>query len=72
MCDGGQCIGGGLILLSRLNFSVFLCLHAYLGVFVVFIPTVFFPLLRSLCDGESKDLEELLRKHILIEDCRLC
>ena len=71
VCDGGQRISGGLILLYLLLFCSFLYLFTYLAVFVVFFSIVFSPLLRYPRNDAIEDLEDLLRICLPVKDFRL-
>ena len=72
-CDGGQRLGGGLLCLTFLCCLLVLYLHVAFAVFVVvvvFLPGGF-PFLRPLCDGVSKNLQDLSRVQLPVDDYRL-
>ena len=63
VCNGGQRLDGGLICLTWFSCLLVLCLYSDFAVFVVVFvfPAGVFPFLSSLCDGASKNIQELAR-----------
>ena len=73
VCDGGQRLGDILICLTWLLRLLVLCLYADFSVFIV---VVVFPagvslFLCPLCDGASKNIQDLARIRLPVEDCGL-
>ena len=74
VCDGVQRLGGGLLRLTCFGRLLIFCLDGDNAVFVVVIVCIagVFPFLRPICDGAIKNLQDLARLRLPVEDCSLC
>ena len=72
VCNGGQRLDGGLLCLNFLRRLFVICLHTTFYVFaVVVFPAGGLPFLCSLYYGASKNLQEIARVQLPMEDCGL-